>query len=230
MVYTISFFISYYFIKIFFAGEGLGKNNFPQKKPFIAVFNHNSNFDMLTLSQVINFVGYGMGKYELFRVPLLGWWLRNIHVHPIIRDAADNDGFEQFVDILNRGHILVVSPEGTRKWTDGQPSRPRTGFIRLAQTFRCPLVPIAIYGTRNILPPGAFFPRWSKIVVRVGKPICLQPVEVKLANRELLQAQANEVMCRVYELLPASARPTTQLLAAESVSNSALVYDYCESA
>jgi len=181
---------------------------------------------MFTLPQVVNFVGHGMGKNELFQVPVLRWWLRKIHVHPIIRDTGDKEGFARIVDLLKMGNNMFVSPEGTRKWEQGQPPRPKTGFIRLAQTCHCPLVPVAICGTRNILPPEAFFPRWSKIVVRVGKPVMLKPIEVKLENHEILQAQANEVMRRVYELLPPSFRPTTRILIECSANTSNLVYDY----
>lgn len=215
MVYTISFFLIHYFIKIFFAGEGYGSENFPRKRPFLVVFNHNSYLDILTMALVVKFRAHGMGKHELFRVPGLGWWLRKINVHPIIRDASDREGFERFVRLLRGGEIVFISPEGTRKWVDGRPPRPRTGFVRLAQMVGCPVVPLAIYGTREILPPGKKIPRWHKIIVRVGSPLLLDPVELKPENLDLLQRQANQVMGEVYRLLPEWARPKTDLLEKE---------------
>ncbi len=207
MVFTISFIISFYILKILFAGEGIGQRNFPHKKPFIIVFNHNSNFDILTLTLVIKSGGIGMGKHELFKVPVLSWWLRKIGVYPIIREAADIEGFDKIKNFLKAGEILIISPEGSRTWKNGQPPRPKTGFIRLAQSVKCPIVPVGITGTRDILPPGSKFPRWKKIVVKVGEPINLVPIETKTENRDLLQQQANEVMLHVYNLLPAWARP-----------------------
>ena len=212
MVYTISFFIAYFFIKIFLAGEGIGRNNWPREKPFIGVFNHNSYLDILTLSLVVKFRAHGMGKHELFQVPVLGWWLRKINVHPIIRNASDREGFERFVRLLKQKEIVFISPEGTRKWENGRPPRPRTGFIRLAQMVGCPVVPVAIYGTRQILPPGKKLPRWHKVVVRVGTPLRLQPIPLTPENHDLLQLQANQVMARVYELLPPWARPRAEAL------------------
>lgn len=226
MVFTVSFFLVYYFLKIFFAGEGYGKENFPKRRPFIVVFNHNSYLDLLCISLVVDFRPHGMGKHELFNVPLLGWWLKKINVHPIIRNASDKEGFERFVRLLRDRQVVFISPEGTRKWQNGRPPRPRTGFVRLAQMVRCPVVPLAIYGTREILPPGEKLPRWHKIIVRVGKPLCLDPVELKPENHDLLQRQANQVMAEVYKLLPPWARPKTDIL--EQEMGAALVRPYAE--
>ncbi len=212
MIYTISYVIFHYLMKIVFCGEGLGTDNFPRKGPFIAVFNHNSNFDVLTLSLAAKFRAMGMGKYELFKVPGLRWWLKKINVYPIIRGTSDVAGFEIIEKKLRQGEILFISPEGTRKWENGVPPRPRLGFVRLAQSVECPVVPVAISGTRDILPPGAFLPKWRKIVVSVGKPVSLVPIESKIENRGLLQQQANEVMRKVYELLPPNLRPNSPIL------------------
>jgi len=201
MVYTISFFIVKYFMQFLFAGEGRGQNNFPKKGPFVAVFNHNSYLDILTMSLVVSFPVHGMGKAELFEVPLLGWWLRKIGVHPILRDSGDEEGFRYFLEILKNGGRLFISPEGTRKWKEGKPPRPKTGFVRLAQLAKCPVVPVGISSTRDILPPGAIFPRFKKVVVQVGKPIYLPPVDVTLENKDILQEQANGVMDEVYKLV-----------------------------
>ncbi len=201
MVFTISFFIVYYFLKIFFQGEGRGQNHFPRKGPFIAVFNHNSYMDVLAMSLVVSFPAHGMGKKELFDVPLLGWWLKKINVHPILRDAGDEEGFRYFLKILHQGGRLFIAPEGTRKWVNGHPPRPKTGFVRLAQLARCPVVPVGISNTRDILPPDKLRIRFKKIVVQVGEPITLPPVEVKPENYEILQEQAKMVMSEVYKLV-----------------------------
>lgn len=226
MVFTISFMLFYYFLKILFAGEGIGQHKFPYKKPYIVVFNHNSNFDILTLPLVIKSTGIGMGKQELFKVPFLRWWLHKIRVYPIIRDGADIEGFRKIENLLKAGEILIISPEGTRKWKNGQPPRPKTGFIRLAQNVKCPIVPVGITGTRDILPPGSKFPRWRKIVAKVGEPIILVPIETKQENRDLLQQQANQVMQHVYNLMPVWARPKTEISEEIVKNKSSLLLPY----
>ena len=228
MIYTISYVIFHYLIKIVFCGEGLGTDNFPRKGPFIAVFNHNSNFDVLTLSLVAKFRAMGMGKSELFKVPGLAWWLKKINVYPIIRGTSDVAGFEIIEKKLQEGGILFISPEGTRKWENGMPPRPRLGFVRMAQSVKCPVVPVAISGTRDILPPGAVFPKWKKIVVLVGKPVNLVPIQSRIENRDILQQQANEVMRKVYELLPPNLRPKTPILKKGNEKQASLLLPYEE--
>jgi 1-acyl-sn-glycerol-3-phosphate acyltransferase len=64
-----------------------------------------------------------------------------------------------------------------------------------------PIVPIAIWGTDGVLPPGAWFPRPVKVQVRVGKPINLEKVEVTFENKEKLQRQADMVMGVIHQML-----------------------------
>ena len=164
-----------------------------------------------------------MGKYELFKVPVLGWWLKKIGVYPIIRGSADTEGFELIKNQLRQGKVLFISPEGTRKWKNGAPLRPKLGFIRLSQVVKCPIIPVAISGTRNILPPGSSIPKWQKVCVRVGEPIKLVPIEIKMENRDELQRQANEVMRCVYELLPIEERPKSVVFEDITSSKSTLI-------
>jgi len=51
-----------------------------------------------------------------------------------------------------------MAPKGTRKHDPGNPPRTHTGFVRLAQEADCPVVPIAVAGTREVLPPGGKIP------------------------------------------------------------------------
>jgi len=66
---------------------------------------------------------------------------------------------------------------------------------------RCPVVPVAIQGTREALPPGAWFPRPVKITAMVGEPMWLPPVLLAPDNKPILQKQANAVMDRIYEMV-----------------------------
>ena len=53
---------------------------------------------------------------------------------------------------------FLMAPKGTRKHDPGNPPRTHTGFVRLAQEADCPVVPIAVAGTREVLPPGGKIP------------------------------------------------------------------------
>ena len=201
MVFWISAFILYIFTKLYHRGKGYGRENFPENGPFIAVFNHSSNMDTVALSLVINFRAYAMGKNSLFKVPILSWWLKSVGVFPVVRDSSDKEAFNYAIGLLRSGKKLFMAPEGTRKKINGKKRRPRTGFVRMAQIIGCPVVPVAIYGTDRVLPPNAWFPKPTKIVVKVGKPIYLEKIEINEDAKQLLQEQADRVLAIVYQLV-----------------------------
>lgn len=201
MIYWISAFILKLFAKIYLRGKGYGRENLPDTGPYIGVVNHNSNLDAVAMALVIKHRVHTMAKESLFRVPVLKWWLKAVNMFPVVRDASDQEAFERALNLLKNGEILFMAPEGTRKKQPGERLRPRTGFVRLAQLSGASVVPIAIWGTDRVLPPKAWFPRPSKVRVRVGKPIQLEKIEVCLENKDKLQQQANMVMDVVYQML-----------------------------
>jgi len=201
MIYWLSAFIFKLFSKIYFRGKGYGTENYPPKGPFIGVINHNSNIDAVAMAMVVKHRAYAMAKDSLFKVPVLKWWLKAVNMFPVIRDASDHEAFDYAANVLKNGGILFIAPEGTRKKIEGQTRRPRTGFVRLAHTVNCPVVPVAIWGTDRVLPPGAFFPRPVKVAAMVGKPIYLEKVEVCIENKEKLQEQADQVMAIIYKMI-----------------------------
>ena len=120
---------------------------------------------------------------------------------PVVRDSSDREAFNHAIDVLKRGDILVMAPEGTRKKDGGHRRRPRTGFVRMAQVVGCPVVPIAIWGTDKVLPPKAWFPKPVKIAIKAGEPIYLDKVDVNKDKKDLLQEQADRVMAIVYQMV-----------------------------
>jgi len=198
MIYRVSVLILNLFAKTYLRGKGDGKENFPPNGPYIGVVNHKSNMDAVAMAMVIRQRIYTMAKDSLFRVPILKWWLKAVHMFPVVRDSSDQESFSYALNLLQKGEILFMAPEGTRKKEGNQRLRPRTGFIRLAQLTGVPIIPVAIYGTDKVLPPGAWFPRPVKVRVKVGKSIQLEKIEVNFENKEKLQQQANMVMDVIY--------------------------------
>ena len=68
--------------------------------------------------------------------------------------------------VLAAGDVVVVFPEGTRS-ADGEVGRFRSGALRLAADCGVPVVPVALVGTRELLPKhGRVRPR--PVEVRIG--------------------------------------------------------------
>lgn len=82
-------------------------------------------------------------------------------------------GYEALVEgaqrVLGTGSSLLVFPEGTRS-TDGTLGEFRTGAARIAKEFDVPLLPVAVVGTRELLPKGGRLRR-GPVEVRLGQVI-----------------------------------------------------------
>jgi 1-acyl-sn-glycerol-3-phosphate acyltransferase len=69
---------------------------------------------------------------------------------------------------LEAGRTVVVYPEGTRS-TDGQVGEFHSGAVRLAADCGVALVPVAVLGTRDVLPKHGRV-RPAPMEVRIGAP------------------------------------------------------------
>jgi len=77
---------------------------------------------------------------------------------------------EAAAGILRRGDLFGFYPEGTRS-PDGRLYRGRAGLGWLALNTGAPVIPVAMIGTRKMLPPGAPVPRPTRIDIKIGKPL-----------------------------------------------------------
>jgi 1-acyl-sn-glycerol-3-phosphate acyltransferase len=75
-----------------------------------------------------------------------------------LRDAA--------APALAAGRTVVIYPEGTRT-TDGRLGEFHSGAVRLAADCRVPIVPVAVLGTRDVLPKHGRI-RCAPLEVRIG--------------------------------------------------------------
>lgn len=117
---------------------------FPSRQGVAIVYPHTSNWDFLigVLSKwAIGVPAQFWGKDSLFKVPLLGAWMRWVGGIPIDRSSpngAVGQMVQGFVAHRNNDQLLWLglSPEGTRSHTPGW----RSGFYQVALGAQVPLV------------------------------------------------------------------------------------------
>lgn len=91
-----------------------------------------------------------MGKEENFNNPLLRFFMYQIGAFPVKRGTYDRSALDQALRILKQGQALGMFPEGTRTYGKGLlPAKGGTAI--LAMKMNCPIIPIAMDGTHNIL-------------------------------------------------------------------------------
>ena len=155
----------------------VGEENVPGSGPAILASNHLSFIDSMYLPLMIDRPVVFPAKAEYFAAkgPLGRLWaayLRSTNQLEINRDGARSAQatLEAAAEILRAGELFGFYPEGTRS-PDGRLYRGRSGIGWLALNSGAPVIPVAMMGTRKMLPPGAPVPRPTRIEIRIGKPL-----------------------------------------------------------
>ncbi len=141
------------------------------RRPYVAVANHESVADIFLISHLPWEMKW-LSKDAVFRIPVMGWMMRMAGDIAVTRDNARSraDALEACRDRLLKHVSVMIMPEGTRSAT-GQLLPFRDGAFRLAVETGCPILPIAVAGTRNAMSKGSLLFRRAVAEVRVLPPI-----------------------------------------------------------
>lgn len=141
-------------------------------RSYVFMSNHQSHFDVLALLHALPFDLRAVAKRELARVPLFGWALASAGF--IFIDRSDREraiaSLGRAQDILRQGRSILVFAEGTRSPDSRLLPFKKGGFMMALQT-GAPVVPVAVSGSREVLPKHSFRVRPGVIRVRVQPPI-----------------------------------------------------------
>jgi 1-acyl-sn-glycerol-3-phosphate acyltransferase len=179
-----------------------GLHKVPKSGPVLVVGNHIATLDPpLTGALIKRFDVHYMAKSEYFEKRWQRWLFSGYNAFPVVRHSPDRTSLKQALAILQRGHVLMMYPEGTRS-TDLQMHRPYAGAGFLARKSAVPIVPVAVWGSEGVLPTGASWPRHdSHVHIRFGDPFFLperNPDGTPMSH----QQSADHMMSRVAAMLP----------------------------
>src|SRR3990172_638824 len=89
-----------------------GRENVPACGPMIIVSNHLSMIDPPLLAASIPHPIVYMAKENLFHHPYFGWAVGAYGAFPVKRDKVDRQAMRQAFDMLKKGKVLGLFPEG----------------------------------------------------------------------------------------------------------------------
>jgi len=158
--------------KLVFKGHLIGKENIPQKDSFIVVSNHGSLLDPPLLGHALGHNISFMAKAELFKIPVLGFIIKACGAYPVKRGIADKNTIKTACEKLSNNNCIGIFIDGTRQ-KNGRVNKPKQGAALLAFKNKKLLLPVAIVNSHRLIRFKFFIPFFSKIVIKVGKP--LQP-------------------------------------------------------
>lgn len=204
--------------------EVVGIENVPRRSPVIFVLNHpNALVDpAFLLSLAPRRVSF-LAKSPLFRMPVLGYFVRAMDSLPVYRhqdegeDVSKNrEMFEAARNLLARGGTIGICPEGVSH--DEPRLRPiKTGAARIALAAVSNGV---VTGTRReltasgphldlkIIPAGLYYTSKTKfrsaVLLYFGKPIAVVPVELEADGnppRAAVRELSNRIECALREVM-----------------------------
>lgn len=170
MLYYFSRWLLKVLLKTFGRISAEGSDKFPRTGGVILAPNHISYLDPPAAGIYVPRQVHFMAKEELFRVPLLGAWMRRVGAFPVKRGAADRKAIKHALGLLEQGKVVCVFPEGTRS-EDGKLQEPELGIGFIALKSRCPVVPVLIRGTDKVLPRHAKRLHFHPIRIIYGEPL-----------------------------------------------------------
>ena len=185
----------------------VGREKLPRDGAFVLAPNHYSEFDPLIVAVAVWRMGRlprFMAKESLFRVPVLGWVLRSTGMVPVARSSSRTAAAQtiaQSRDLVHNGRGVIVYPEGTLTRDPALwPMRGKSGAVRLAMAGDIPLIPMAQWGTHEIM--GRYqkglklWPPRKRVQVLLGDPVDIGDLRgrqndqaaVTLGTERLMQA------------------------------------------
>lgn len=164
-------------------------------RPCVLVANHASYLDVLTIVAALPRPVAFVAKAEL-----AGAWYTRLPMQRIGARFVERfdrrkglEDYRQIASAARAGHSPLFFPEGTFRRAPGlMPFR--MGAFACAVEAKLPVIPVALRGTRAILPSGSWFPRRGKIEVTVAAATAVGDADDRWSAALALRDQVRTTM------------------------------------
>lgn len=177
-------------VSTIFRIELVGAENMPKDGACVVCINHISMFDPMVTSAVVDRPIRFIGKQELFKIPVVGWYLKSINVIPIKRGSGDIGAVKASLKALKDGEVLGIFPTGTREKKNPN-AKVKPGVVLIALKAQVPVIPVRIEANYRI---------FSKVRITIGKPVDLSTYEGKKLSQEEMSEAAELIYTTIKTL------------------------------
>jgi len=167
---------------------------------YVFVSNHQSIHDTPVIFSSLPYQLRIIAKESLARFPVLGWHLKRGGHLFVDRRHPDRAGIlKRWRALVSEGLSLIIYAEGTRS-RDGHVGRFKAGSFLLAIEAGLPIVPVAVVGTRQVMPKGRLRTEPADVTLIVHDPI--QPPAIPsptVHDAKALADRAHEIVAAAVE-------------------------------
>ncbi len=176
-----------------------GLENVPPEGAYLIITNHLSGLDPFLIGIPIDRTLYCLAKIELYQNAFLTWILNSLGLIPLDRSRNDISAMRIVLRLLRNGEAVGLSPEGTRSPT-GEMLPFTDGATKLALHAQVPILPVALHGTRELMPPGTYGFKPGRVYLRIGQLFELSDSHGKPITPELLEENTAILFQKVSDL------------------------------
>jgi len=175
-----------------------GEENVPTDTAVLYVGNHRSLFDIpITYVRVPRPTGY-VAKLELKKIPLLQFWMSNLHCLFLDRKNI-KEGMKTILSGIEKaksGISICIFPEGTRNKSNDRLLPFHEGSFKIAEKANVPVVPITLVNTASIFEDHFPAVKKTTVIVEYGEPIYLDKLDKE--QRKFVGAYVHDLIEKKY--------------------------------
>jgi 1-acyl-sn-glycerol-3-phosphate acyltransferase len=186
----------------YFRWQVAGAENVPTSGPVILVANHQSYIDPGAVGAAVSREVFFLARETAFRPRGIGSLLRRVNAIPVDLQGGAMSGLRAGLDVLHKGHALMLFPEGTRT-RDGAIQDFRSGIGLIVAKSGAPVVPVRISGLFEAYGRHLRVPRRRPVSLTFGPPLHFRNRIEETRNppgqspRELYQMISDELKAAV---------------------------------
>lgn len=168
----------------------IGSDHIPVTGSAVIAGNHKHALDPILIDICTNRMVYTLAKKELHD-GLFGFIFRGVGTIPVDLYSKENkQALADAVEVLNNNHLVNVSPEAKRNYTNELLLPFKYGAVSMSKKTGAPIIPYAIVGKYKL---------FSKdLTVIFGEPISATNKELYDANKELYES-VKELLLTIME-------------------------------
>ncbi len=174
-------------MKKFFAGlfkrllriKVVNPENEPRDKNYIVCCNHTALLDVAAIAIGLKRQVRFMAKKEVFKVPILNWFVKSMGAFPVDRKSGDVGAIKKTIEILKEGSCVGIFPQGTRcPYVNPRETEIKDGIGMVAKRAEVGILPVAIKTKKGKL---KFFRKTEFII---GEYIPPERLDFEGSNKE----------------------------------------------
>ena len=176
-IYSFVRFVDRCLVKLVYRAVFSGKENIPNNGSVILAGNHTNNRDALLMIAGPDRIFHTLSKKELFSNKIKNFFFRNMGCIPVDRSIHDENAKSEAIDLLNRGNVIGIFPEGTVNKTNDELLPFKYGAVSFAKKTNSYIVPFAITGKYKLFR--------KSVKLTYGKPYKIKSNDLEKENNIL---------------------------------------------